>query len=175
MSILQSVKREISFLPQFLPLIDTGRKTETRRPLQLKTINLHEDGAFLHGMSVNLCMKLVLECGADIREQNGHWYITSGWNTIADFECQYGKPGDLLKLADVDMYIQITKIEIQRIQDITEANAIAEGMGSALLRDCKVPKFSALWDSIYLSNFPWASNPWVWVISFMPVREGAQC
>lgn len=64
--------------------------------------------------------------------------------------------------------LKITDIQVERLQDITEADAIKEGFGSRLLRDCKVPKFKNLWDSLYDENSPkrWANNPWVWVVTF---------
>ncbi|MCK6157236.1 hypothetical protein KZX29_00240 [Moraxella osloensis] len=69
--------------------------------------------------------------------------------------------------------LEITDIRVERLQDITEADAIKEGLGSGILRDCKVPKFSSLWDSLYQDDEPkqWKNNPWVWVIEFKKVKN----
>ena len=71
------------------------------------------------------------------------------------------------------LLLEITDIRIERLQDITEADAIKEGLGSGILRDCKVPKFSSLWDSLYQDDEPkqWKNNPWVWVIEFKKVKN----
>lgn len=81
--------------------------------------------------------------------------------------------------------LEITNIRVERLQDISEADALAEGCRP--IEGCKwhtfeeadagVPMhdhkaldaFEALWESI---NGPgsWDSNPWVWVIEFRRVK-----
>lgn len=72
--------------------------------------------------------------------------------------------------------LEITGIKVERLQDISEEDAKAEGMESmshAILRaetgssyPYLVDKYSKLWDSINGKKYPWASNPWCWVIEF---------
>jgi hypothetical protein len=66
--------------------------------------------------------------------------------------------------------LEIVSVRVERLGDITEADAIAEGVGFACLRDCKVPRFAELWDSIYTGAHGWAANPWVWAIAFRRVE-----
>ena len=62
----------------------------------------------------------------------------------------------------------ITGIRVERVQEISEADAKAEGVNEISLidRGGYYSSFADLWDSINGKKYPWESNPWVWVISF---------
>lgn len=55
--------------------------------------------------------------------------------------------------------LEITEIRVQRLQEITQPDAQAEGVSGR-------EEFSELWDSINKKKCPWNSNPWVWAITF---------
>lgn len=67
--------------------------------------------------------------------------------------------------------LEITGVRVERLQDISESDCAAEGLGSPFLRDYKKSKFAALWQSIYGAD-SWQANPWVWVIEFKRVEDG---
>jgi hypothetical protein len=62
--------------------------------------------------------------------------------------------------------LEITGVRVERVQDIGEADAKAEGCMGGL------PVFSHLWDSIHKGKEgrEWEANPWVWVIEFKRVE-----
>ena len=75
--------------------------------------------------------------------------------------------------------LEITEVRVERVQDISEKDAIAEGINCQ--EPFKVPyrcqyvateqlRYSFIWDSINGKNFPWIANPWVWAISFRRVK-----
>lgn len=78
--------------------------------------------------------------------------------------------------------LEITDIRVERLQDISEADANAEGLFSSgwspsfndpdnsSFADSVSAKegFTALWDSIYGPE-SWAANPWVWAIEYKKV------
>jgi hypothetical protein len=75
--------------------------------------------------------------------------------------------------------LEITAVRVERLGDISEADAIAEGCGvyseGEWLNhvECgitRVQRFHELWESI---NGPesWAANPWVWVIEFRKTEK----
>lgn len=67
--------------------------------------------------------------------------------------------------------LEITDVRVQRLQDISEADAIAEGSQEPSLvpitgaRLSERAVYAALWESINGSG-SWVANPWVWAITF---------
>jgi hypothetical protein len=85
--------------------------------------------------------------------------------------------------------LEITAIRVERLNDISEADSIAEGV-TALADQSGTNKYTVSIDSVSLNaptakevyamlwefiNGPgsWALNPWVWVIEFRRVEGGA--
>lgn len=74
--------------------------------------------------------------------------------------------------------LEITNIRVERVQDISEGDAIAEGIqrsnsSTFNLMGPNRALFSELWDSI--NDKPgkkcsWEDNPWVWVIEFKKIK-----
>lgn len=79
--------------------------------------------------------------------------------------------------------LEVTGVRVERLQDITEEDARAEGVDTTL--PCRVngkpgtvqtfgpdayrQAFALLWDGINGKRAAWASNPWVWVVGFRRV------
>lgn len=87
--------------------------------------------------------------------------------------------------------LEITEVRVQRLQEVTEENARAEG---AFDDGCLIPEGAArmyghsgdfgwsdprkayafAWDAIYAKRgLGWDANPWVWAITFRRVEEAA--
>jgi hypothetical protein len=76
--------------------------------------------------------------------------------------------------------LRITDVRVQRVQDISEADAADEGccgpQATVIAGEIQevAPNsyrddYRELWDSINGKKFPWASNPFVWVLTFQTV------
>ena len=87
--------------------------------------------------------------------------------------------------------LEITDVRIERVQEISETDALEEGVFKQLcgslagMREMQkldggsfyydpdthaaACSYAELWDSINGKNYPWSSNPWCWVISFRKV------
>lgn len=92
------------------------------------------------------------------------------------------KPSIHMPKASARIFLKVTDVRVERLQDITEEDAKAEGIGLAGYlgaskhghRDssgCTITGsltlFKGLWDSINAKRgFGWDTNPWVWVIQF---------
>lgn len=110
---------------------------------------------------------------------DAEWEQTEGWKW---------RPSIHMPRAASRITLLITDIRVQRLHDITEADAIAEGVEVTgkkmyelpIYRDyfgdslygagwsSAVRSFQSLWQLI---NCPesWDTNPWVWVIHFTPI------
>lgn len=85
--------------------------------------------------------------------------------------------------------LEITGVRVERLRDITEADAMAEGVApyrcpaaDALMnavgggmKPCPYTSgFANLWNSIAKPGETWDANPWVWVVEFKQINGGAK-
>lgn len=73
--------------------------------------------------------------------------------------------------------IEVVAVRVERLHDITEADAVAEGCTTATYRDGRGIESAKLdyerrWDRINCKRAPWASNCWVWVVEFRRAEGG---
>lgn len=63
--------------------------------------------------------------------------------------------------------LEITEVRVERLQDISRGDAMAEGCPFPNMAQGDDPRrwYAELWDSINGSG-GWAANPWVWAVSF---------
>lgn len=68
--------------------------------------------------------------------------------------------------------LEVLSVRVQRLQDITEEDAHAEGMEPKYPPTVRNPHsilFEITWDAINGKRAQWASNPWVWAVEFRRV------
>ena len=107
-------------------------------------------------------------------------------------KCPFGRVGDIVPVAD-GLHVRITAIRVEKLEDITEEDAKAEGITDGGCLKCGEPEakhptdgprcyswnpcntaqpsytdsFVRLWESAN-GEGSWHANPWVWVIEFQP-------
>ncbi len=83
------------------------------------------------------------------------------------------------------IWLKVTNVRVERLQEITEDGAIKEGIYQSNCRNCNAPfgcdacldegydeidKFVEIWNSTIkksdLDRYGWDASPWVWVIEF---------
>lgn len=70
------------------------------------------------------------------------------------------------------IWLKVTDVRVERLQEITEVQAQAEGCNSGLLTGACTARgqFEDLWNTTIkksdLDRYGWDANPWVWVIEF---------
>jgi len=186
--------RPIMFGVEMVRAILAGQKTQTRRVVNPKLFSGE-------GVHVNKCPYGVVGDRLWVRES----YFPHN-NRMGDPEFSY-KADDLpefdkctisrwkspvfMSRAASRIELEITDIRVERVQDISEADALAEG---CFLDRCPCPemqakprhftdvlfqqsychihgyKYGILWESINGKKHPWDSNPWVWVVEFKRVE-----
>jgi hypothetical protein len=73
------------------------------------------------------------------------------------------------------LFLRVKNVRVERLQDITEEDAIAEGMSKTLVDGVVFisakGNFHVFWDSLNIKRgYGWDTNPWVWVIEFERVK-----
>jgi hypothetical protein len=174
-------ERPIMFGPAMVRAILAGTKTQTRRP-----VKLHADGTSYDRCRYGAPGELlwVRETWTNLARpgyQRVPVYRADGTSTDTLPEGVRWKPSLLMPRWASRLDLEVTGVRVERLQDISEADALAEGLvrwtgpsGGALyginqgtVWDLDVRlAYLRLWDSINGKRAPWASNPWVWVIAF---------
>lgn len=86
------------------------------------------------------------------------------------------------------IFLKVTNVRVERLQDISEEDAVAEGIfpdpGNLNFNGSRFKQnqtetfimfaretFRSLWQSINAKKHPWESNPWVWVYEFERIEK----
>lgn len=81
------------------------------------------------------------------------------------------------------IFLRVTNVRVERLQDIRYEDCLAEGVQLTFLQQRDLAKrgliawnrFSVVWDSTvkksYLNKYGWDANPWVWVIKFERISK----
>lgn len=134
-------------------------------------------GLHLHGDFTYWCRDSVSGRGAE--ELLASWEIAYAADATSTYD--HWRPSIFMPRWASRITLEITDVRVERLQDISEADAIAEGVDRLpdddgwrdYLGKCggyknAVVSYRSLWESI---NGPgsWAANPWVWVIGYRRV------
>ncbi len=204
---VNSKERPVLFNAEMVNAILSGRKTQTRRIISEKTLQLFDVAASagechpLNGddpvdgrsqsyycefsplgdvgdqlwvreaFAAGLCTKSTIAYRASHKPED----LEEGW-----FEKIKWTPSIHMPRWASRINLLITGVRVERLNDISEQDAISEGLecyvddgvpyyGPFNNGDCRPDVvFRGLWDSIYgkKEGENWQANPWVWVINF---------
>lgn len=213
--------KPILFSTEMVQAILEGRKTQTRRTKGLEKVNENPDGHTFSSFSIdnkNANFKRLegMWQGVEVNFQAGD--ILWVRETVFDYKnfkeypifsnikenyiykadgnfigCHKWKPSIHMPKEAARIFLKVSNIRVERLNDITEADAIAEGVyedplfghncylcgkkGHVGTPNCEdgffhtaKDSFLSLWESIN-GKQSLESNPWVWVIEFEKVEK----
>lgn len=184
-------ERPISFSPPMVLAIIEGRKNQTRRACkgQRELSNIHDFQLDRCPYGKTGDRLWVRESGWEEPCQFGYAYDADG---ISGSDAKHYKLSGWKRRPSIFMprwasriLLKITDVQVERLQDISEADAVAEGVekhkdepewwrdyynGPENLCPFAVHSYATLWESIN-GKGSWDANPWVWVISFRMIRN----
>lgn len=99
---------------------------------------------------------------------NKVWYWADGNPDIGDWTRQ--RPSIHMPRHLSRVLLEVTGVRVERLQDISEADAMAEG--TTRHPDGRWHAYRSLWTHINGSS-SWDSNPWVWVVDFRRLLPGS--
>lgn len=108
------------------------------------------------------------------------WCDDDGFST----ERSYWKPSIFMPKKYARIWLEITNVRVERLQDISRKDAHAEGFHPRHTNGLESWKgrsygnanlaFEACWNDINGKKHPWSSDSWVWVIEFMRQTQTTQ-
>lgn len=193
-------ERPILFSAPMVRAILAGTKTQTRRIVKRQYSGLPhmvgDDVAFLDkGRRTGPDQRCPYGVPSDQLYVKEAWHTSGEYNRRKPSELPDDAPIEYLEASDYGNYfltgryrharfmmrwmsritLDITAVHVERLQDISEEDAIAEGTAPYRLpvhpaREAlrHVDGYAQLWDSINGAG-SWSRNPWVWVVCFRRV------
>ena len=186
-------ERPILFNTEMVKVILDGRKTCTRRLVKFlpgknpQWTGYIKDGLMLYNGKNELCIRKAPYQPGDILYVRETWCSAYGGEKyfyLAD-KLTNREERSLLNYDDVKwhpsihmpkeaarIWLKVMEVRMERLQDITETQAQAEGCNSGLLTGpCTARgQFEKLWNSTIKKSdtdrYGWSVNPYVWVIDF---------
>ncbi|HDL6748682.1 TPA: hypothetical protein PXJ82_004433 [Yersinia enterocolitica] len=184
-------EKPILFNAEMVNAILSGRKTQTRRIISEKTLHLFGVAASAgqchpielcdqrsqsyyldfcplgkpgdqlwvrEAFAAGLCTESTLAYRATHKTED----LEEGWGETIKWTPSIHMPRWASRIN-----LLITGVRVERLQDISDADASAEGckISSMQSGECLSDMFARLWKSIY-GDESWQANPWVWVINF---------
>lgn len=189
--------KPILFNTKMVRAILDGRKTVTRRVMKEPPPNVPtakfrrlrgEIAVFAWDCSTNLCerkapyqpgdilyiretwCKLPVTPGGHARGHDLYYYKADG--DYRPEQCRGAwKPSIHMPKEAARLFLRVTEVRAERLQDITSEGKTAEGMNCGWQQY----NFCELWDSTIkpadLPRYGWEANPWVWTIEFERVEK----
>lgn len=187
--------KPIIFSTPMVHAILDGRKTQTRRVIKDKDItnnfDIDVDGsayAYIDqatGDSYPPTHRAKYQPGDILwvretwsKDENGEYVYRANYGTTEDDSFPPSmfrwKPSIHMPREAARIFLKVTNVRVERLQDITEDEAIKEGAKAYGPNNCSGTSariaFAENWDKT-TTEHEWRTNPWVWVIEFEKISK----
>lgn len=118
----------------------------------------------------------LLDQNEDVIDYNCVLYAADEDRKDIDYNSIKWKPSIHMPKEAARIFLKVTGVRVERLQDITEGQANKEGVESTQFSKEGMPlhfsEFIRLWDStVKDDHYKWKSNPWVWVVEFEQIEK----
>lgn len=182
-------KAPILFNTPMVRAILDGRKTVTRRLVKEPYYIDDEQASRMSGLAIHKGTNIThgMPYEDQLFSPGDILWVRETWMAVK----KYGKGQEYYYRADIDqtsgyeppdaikwhpsihmpkeaarIWLCVTDVRVERLQEITRDEAIAEGCNTAI----PILEIKAIWDSTIKpadrDRYGWSANPWVWVIEF---------
>ena len=187
--------KPILFNSEMVRSILDGRKTCTRRICKdanectvpdmefynadRRTYAVHNFADKEHTEQLSTAERTCPICTGDIlyvretwKEAPKGYYYYEDWQKDDIADVTKWKPSIHMPKEAARIWLKVTDVRVERLQEITEVQAQAEGCNSGLLTGACTARgqFEDLWNSTIkksdIDRYGWDANPWVWEIEF---------
>ncbi len=187
--------KPIIFSTPMVQAILDGRKTQTRRLIKDKDItnnfDIDVDGsayAYINPETGDSCPPTAIakyQVGDILwvretwsRDESGEYVYRTNYGTTEDDSFPPSvfkwKPSIHMPREAARIFLLVTNVRVERVQDITEDEAIKEGAKAYGPNNCSGTSariaFAEIWDKT-TTEHEWRTNPWVWVIEFEKISK----
>lgn len=174
-------ERPILFSAPMIQALLNGKKSQTRRSIKWPK-EYQVDNAAMERIAARNDPFALRRC--PYGQPGDRLWVRETFTANEFMECKYRADGTIPSHWTPSIHmprwasritLEITNVRIERLQDISESDAAAEGFDLPPAEGQSF-KFKALhnfkftWNQIYKN---WDQNPWVWVIEFKRIQEAA--
>lgn len=193
-------ERPILFNTEMVKVILDGRKTCTRRLVKFlpgenpQWTGYIKDGLMLYNGKNELCIRkapyqpgdilYVREIWCSAYDGEKYFYLADKLTnreerSLLNYDDTKWHPSIHMPKEAARIWLKVTEVRMERLQDITEDGAKEEGANckngknvglEEKMRRTAIERFAEIWNGTIkksaLDRYGWSVNPWVWVIEF---------
>jgi hypothetical protein len=198
--------KPIIFSTPMVQAILDGKKTQTRRVVKIngcpitspkESLELTKEGLIYHSFcSMSGYYKPLCQPGDILwvretwsRDESGEYVYRTNYGTTEDDSFPPSmfkwRPSIFMPREAARIFLKVTNVRVERLQDISEEDAMAEGCitfhdktGDGKFEDVLEfdltarDAFCELWQRLNLKRgYGWETNPWVWVYEFEKISK----